>query len=83
MDGDLGPAPVVDLLAQLEARMEEQVAAYLERMHEEVTPEEASSLQAANASMRWKVSSLASLRAGVDGERALQEALLCDGPTRP
>ena len=33
-DGDLGPAPVVDLLAQLEVRMEEQVAAYLERMHE-------------------------------------------------
>ena len=50
---------------------------------QEVTPEEASNLQAANASMRWKVSSLASLRAGVDGERALQEALLCDGPARP
>lgn len=33
-DGDLGPAPVVDLLGQLEVRMEEQVAAYLERMHE-------------------------------------------------
>lgn len=50
---------------------------------QEVTPEEALNLQAADASMRWKVSSLASLRAGVDRERALQEALLSDGPTRP
>ena len=33
-DGDLGPAPVADLLAQLEVRMEEQVAAYLVRMRE-------------------------------------------------
>eukprot|EP00903_Cladosiphon_okamuranus_P008058 g7772.t1 len=78
-DNVLGPAPATDVLLQLEIKMEEQVKAYLERMQEDVTPAEASRLQATEGNMRWKAANVASLRAAADEQRALQEALVCEG----
>eukprot|EP00752_Nemacystus_decipiens_P001844 g1778.t1 len=78
-DNVLGPAPASDVLLQLEIKMEEQVKAYLERMQEDVTPAEASRLQATEGNMRWKAANVASLRAGADEQRAIQEALLGEG----
>lgn len=46
-----------------------------------MTPAEASRLLATEGNMRWKAASVASLRAGADEQRALQEALLCEGDT--
>lgn len=45
----------------------------------DVTPAEASRLQATEGNMRWKAANVASLRAGADEQRALQEALLSEG----
>lgn len=45
----------------------------------DVTPAEASRLQATEGNMRWKAANVASLRASADEQRALQEALLCGG----
>ncbi|CAM9736327.1 unnamed protein product [Ectocarpus sp. 13 AM-2016] len=75
-DNLLGPGPAADLLLQLENKTEEQVKAYLERMQEDVTPAEASRLQATHGNLRWKAANVASLRAGADEQRALQEAIL-------
>ncbi|CAM9578637.1 unnamed protein product [Ectocarpus sp. 12 AP-2014] len=75
-DNLLGPAPAADLLLQLENKTEEQVKAYLQRMQEDVTPAEASRLQATHGNLRWKAANVASLRAGADEQRALQEAIL-------
>lgn len=47
-----------------------------------VTPEEASELQATDANIRRNTASLNSLRARVEDERALQEALISEGPGR-
>ncbi|CAN0479971.1 unnamed protein product, partial [Ectocarpus sp. 12 AP-2014] len=63
-DNLLGPAPAADLLLQLENKTEEQVKAYLKRMQEDVTPAEASRLQATHGNLRWKAANVASLRAG-------------------
>ncbi|CAM9422855.1 unnamed protein product [Pylaiella littoralis] len=77
-DNLLGGSPATDLLVQLESKMEDQVKAYLERMQADVTPAEASRLQATQGNMRWKAANVASLKTAADEQRALQEALLCD-----
>ncbi|CAM9122174.1 unnamed protein product [Choristocarpus tenellus] len=65
-----------DVLQQLEAQMEEEVVTYLERIWQEIRPEEQARLQDMEASSRHRSSSLAVLRGGVDDERSRQEAVL-------
>lgn len=79
-DAGIGAAPGTDLLSQLELKMQAEVAAYLERMQQEVTVDEASKLRATDADIRRKAANLASVRGSVETERALQEALLREGP---